>query len=155
MHVDPLLGSGIRVHLPTLALSVAVLTVLVLVGAFLPRLPGPLLAVLLATAASVVLDLPGHGVSVVGAVRHRDSRRSPSRRWARRSSPPCCCPRSASPWSCDELRSRGVPVALARAEHELLEDLGRLGLRERTGEDRIFPTLPTAVEAYRRESACP
>lgn len=55
----------------------------------------------------------------------------------------------------DELRSRGVTVALARTKHELLEDLGRLGLRERIGEDRIFPTLPTAVEAYRRESACP
>jgi SulP family sulfate permease len=57
-----------RVHLPTLALSVAVLAVLVLVAAFLPRLPGPLLAVLLATAASVLLDLPRLGVSVVGAV---------------------------------------------------------------------------------------
>lgn len=55
----------------------------------------------------------------------------------------------------DELRSRGVTVALARTKHELLEDLGRLGLRERIGEDRIFPTLPTAVEAYRREAACP
>ncbi|MBW0116578.1 SulP family inorganic anion transporter [Pseudonocardia sp. KRD-169] len=56
---------------------------------------------------------------------------------------------------CDELRQRGVTVALARAKHELLEDLARSGLRDRIGEDRIFPTLPTAVEAYRRETTCP
>lgn len=56
---------------------------------------------------------------------------------------------------CDDMQGRGITVALARAKHDLLEDLGRLGLRERIGEDRIFPTLPTAVEAYRRESARP
>jgi high affinity sulfate transporter 1 len=55
----------------------------------------------------------------------------------------------------DELRRRGLTLALARAKHELLEDLERSGLRARIGENRIFPTLPTAVEAYRRETSCP
>ncbi|WP_246085845.1 SulP family inorganic anion transporter [Pseudonocardia hydrocarbonoxydans] len=56
---------------------------------------------------------------------------------------------------CADLRRRGITVALARAKHELLGDLARSGLRERIGEDRIFPTLPTAVAAYREETARP
>ncbi|MFB9385611.1 SulP family inorganic anion transporter [Pseudonocardia petroleophila] len=56
---------------------------------------------------------------------------------------------------CDELERRGVVVALARVKHELLEDLVRSGLRDRIGADRIFPTLPTAVAAYRAEAPCP
>jgi sulfate permease, SulP family len=54
---------------------------------------------------------------------------------------------------CDEVESRGVTVALARAKHELLGDLARCGVRDRVGDDRIFPTLPTAVAAFRRATA--
>lgn len=81
-------------HPPTLLLSVAVLAFLLAVGALFPRLPGPLLAVLLAAA----------------------------------------------------------PVtALARVKQDLLGHLDSSGLRARIGDDRIFPTLPTAVAAFRRE----
>jgi high affinity sulfate transporter 1 len=54
---------------------------------------------------------------------------------------------------CDEMAARGVVVALARAKHELLGNLERSGLRRRIGERRIFPTLPTAVAAFRAEQS--
>ena len=47
-----------------------------------------------------------------------------------------------------ELAERGVVLALARVKQELLADLRTAGLAERIGEERIYPTLPTAVAAY-------
>ena len=47
-----------------------------------------------------------------------------------------------------ELARRGITFALARVKHELFEELRPTGLIEDVGEDRIFPTLPTAVAAY-------
>ncbi|BBC30186.1 Sulfate transporter [Streptomyces graminofaciens] len=53
----------------------------------------------------------------------------------------------------DELRHtlarRGIEFALARVKQDLLDDLEAYGLADSVGEDRIFPTLPTAVTAYR------
>jgi MFS superfamily sulfate permease-like transporter len=46
------------------------------------------------------------------------------------------------------LQERGIVFALARAKHELMLDLERAGFTDRLGEGRVFPTLPTAVEAY-------
>jgi MFS superfamily sulfate permease-like transporter len=48
-----------------------------------------------------------------------------------------------------ELVGRGVVFALARVKHDLLDDLRAYGLEESVGTDLIFPTLPTAVAAYR------
>ena len=52
----------------------------------------------------------------------------------------------------DELRRhlerRGIVFALARVKHELYVDLERAGFTERIGPDRVYATLPTAVEAY-------
>jgi sulfate permease, SulP family len=48
-----------------------------------------------------------------------------------------------------ELEHRGIVFAMARVKQDLLDDLERSGLVDRVGSDRIFPTLPTAVEAYR------
>ncbi|WP_416974997.1 sulfate permease [Streptomyces sp. 4F14] len=48
-----------------------------------------------------------------------------------------------------ELGRRGVVFALARVKQDLLADLRAYGLVESVGEERIFPTLPTAVAAYR------
>lgn len=45
----------------------------------------------------------------------------------------------------------GVALALVRVKHEIQEDLMRHGVGGRIGPDRIFPTLPTAVAAYRAE----
>jgi high affinity sulfate transporter 1 len=42
----------------------------------------------------------------------------------------------------------GVIVALVRVKHDILEDLRRHGVGGRIGEDRIYPTLPTAVQAF-------
>ncbi len=54
----------------------------------------------------------------------------------------------------DELRrqltDRGVVFALARVKQDLLVDLRAYGLADSVGPDLIFPTLPTAVAAYRR-----
>ncbi|MCL6736021.1 SulP family inorganic anion transporter [Streptomyces neyagawaensis] len=48
-----------------------------------------------------------------------------------------------------ELTRRGVVFALARVKQDLMDDLRAYGLAESVGADRIFPTLPTAVAAYR------
>jgi sulfate permease, SulP family len=52
---------------------------------------------------------------------------------------------------CDELDRRGVVPALARVKQDLLRHLESSGLRERVGDDHVFPTLPTAVAAYRAQ----
>lgn len=49
-----------------------------------------------------------------------------------------------------ELARRGVVFAMARVKQDLRDQLARGGLLDAIGEDRIFPTLPTAVAAYRR-----
>ncbi|MEU6144539.1 sulfate permease [Streptomyces sp. NPDC047081] len=51
-----------------------------------------------------------------------------------------------------ELTGRGVVFALARVKQDLLDDLEAYGLAEAVGRDLIFPTLPTAVAAYRKWS---
>lgn len=48
----------------------------------------------------------------------------------------------------EELGRRGIVFALARVKQELRDDLDAYGLTEAIGEERIFPTLPTAVAAY-------
>ena len=47
-----------------------------------------------------------------------------------------------------ELARRGVVFAMARVKQDLLVALQAAGLADRVGADRIYPTLPTAVEAY-------
>ncbi|MFG3308100.1 SulP family inorganic anion transporter [Streptomyces wuyuanensis] len=49
----------------------------------------------------------------------------------------------------EELTGRGIVFALARVKQDLRAELDAYGLTASIGEDRIFPTLPTAVEAYR------
>ncbi|MFF7645849.1 sulfate permease [Streptomyces canus] len=49
-----------------------------------------------------------------------------------------------------ELTHRGIVFALARVKQDLLEELTAFGLTDTVGRERIFPTLPTAVAAYRR-----
>ena len=48
----------------------------------------------------------------------------------------------------DELISRGIVFALARVKQDLLARLDSFGLSEKIGAERIFPTLPTALQAY-------
>lgn len=55
-------------HWQTLVLGVAVLAVLLLLAWRAPRVPGPLLAVLLATGAVVVFSLRRYGIEVVGSI---------------------------------------------------------------------------------------
>jgi MFS superfamily sulfate permease-like transporter len=47
-----------------------------------------------------------------------------------------------------ELARRGTVFAMARVKQDLLVALRAAGLADRVGAERIFPTLPTAVEAY-------
>jgi len=56
------------VHLPTVALSAAVVALVLTLRRFAPRLPGPLFAVAGAIAASAAFDFAGHGIPVIGAV---------------------------------------------------------------------------------------
>lgn len=48
----------------------------------------------------------------------------------------------------DELDERGITLALARVKHDMKQQLEQAGLVGRIGEDHIFETLPTAVQAY-------
>ncbi|WP_280346674.1 SulP family inorganic anion transporter [Nocardia neocaledoniensis] len=48
-----------------------------------------------------------------------------------------------------ELAARGIVFAMARVKHDLRADLDAFGLTERIGPDHLYPTLPTAVEAFR------
>ena len=57
-----------NVHWPTLALSSAVLAALLVLARFVPRAPGPFIAVALASAAVAVFSLDRHGIGVIGAV---------------------------------------------------------------------------------------
>ncbi|WP_067469867.1 SulP family inorganic anion transporter [Actinomadura macra] len=52
-----------------------------------------------------------------------------------------------------ELSSRGIVFALARVKQDLLHDLRTYGLADKIGNDRLFPTLPTAVTAFERAVA--
>ncbi|MFB7835169.1 SulP family inorganic anion transporter [Streptomyces sp. NPDC056056] len=48
-----------------------------------------------------------------------------------------------------ELSRRGIVFAMARVKQDLRDDLDAYGLAESVGAHLIFPTLPTAVAAYR------
>ena len=47
-----------------------------------------------------------------------------------------------------DLTGQGIVFAFARMKQDLRDSLAPTGLLERIGEDHLFPTLPTAVEAY-------
>ena len=53
----------------------------------------------------------------------------------------------------DDLARGGAVFALARVKQDLLARLEAFGLAARIGQDRLFPTLPTAVAAYQRWAA--
>ena len=57
-----------QVHVPTACISGAIVTVVLLCHRLAPQLPGPLLAVVGAVAASGAFDFAGHGISVIGPV---------------------------------------------------------------------------------------
>ncbi len=49
-----------------------------------------------------------------------------------------------------ELARAGTVFALARVKQDLLARLESFGLVDKIGTDRLFPTLPTAIEAYQQ-----
>ena len=49
----------------------------------------------------------------------------------------------------EEISRRGAVFALARVKQDLLARLQSFGLAQKIGTERLYPTLPTAVEAYR------
>jgi len=57
-----------RVHLPTVAISAAVVTGVFALSRFAPKVPGSLLAVAGAIAASAKWDFAGHGIALIGPV---------------------------------------------------------------------------------------
>jgi len=48
----------------------------------------------------------------------------------------------------EEITKQGAVFALARVKQDLLARLRAFGLAEKIGEECLFPTLPTAVQAY-------
>ena len=61
-------GGLAHVSLPALGISVAVIACIFASHYFAPKLPGPLLAVAAAIAASRVFNFAGHGIAVIGPV---------------------------------------------------------------------------------------
>ena len=57
-----------KVHLPTLLVTVIVLTAIFALRRFAPKVPGPLVAVVGATAASAAWNFAGHGITTIGPV---------------------------------------------------------------------------------------
>ena len=57
-----------QAHWPTIALAASVLALLLLLARWAPRAPGPLIAVLAATAAVAALSLDANGIDVVGQI---------------------------------------------------------------------------------------
>ena len=47
-----------------------------------------------------------------------------------------------------ELAGRGVVFAMARVKQDLLAELEPSGLLERIGREHLYPTLPTAIDAF-------
>lgn len=52
-----------------------------------------------------------------------------------------------------ELVARGIVFAMARVKQDLCDDLDASGLTARIGEQHLYPTLPTAIEAFRADRA--
>jgi len=52
----------------------------------------------------------------------------------------------------EEITGRGGVFALARVKHDLLARLQSFGLADKIGAELLFPTLPTAVDAYEKWS---
>jgi MFS superfamily sulfate permease-like transporter len=50
----------------------------------------------------------------------------------------------------DDFRARGIVFAMARVKQDLRSQLRRGGLLDVIDEERMYPTLPVAVEAYER-----
>ncbi|WP_350275848.1 sulfate permease [Kribbella sp. HUAS MG21] len=53
----------------------------------------------------------------------------------------------------EELAARGIVLALARVKQDLRDDLEAAGFLDRLGPDRVFYTLPTAVEAFHHDTS--
>jgi high affinity sulfate transporter 1 len=53
----------------------------------------------------------------------------------------------------NDLNERGIVFGMARVKQDLRDQLQAAGLLDKIGEDHIFMTLPTAVEAYRNRRA--
>jgi high affinity sulfate transporter 1 len=52
----------------------------------------------------------------------------------------------------EDITRQGAVFALARVKQDLLARLRAFGLAGKIGEDRLFPTLPTAVQAYQAQA---
>ena len=66
--IDAIGRAAARTHLPSLALSAAVVAIILACKRWLPRAPVSLLLVIAAIAASYIFDFAGHGIPIVGAV---------------------------------------------------------------------------------------
>ncbi len=68
-HLSEIVHSLSHIHLPTVGMALGVLAVIVVCGRYAPRVPGSLLAVALAIAATWVFKLEEHGIATVGRVQ--------------------------------------------------------------------------------------
>jgi hypothetical protein len=122
------------VHAPTLAISAAVVAVVLGSRALAPRLPGPLFAVVATVVASAAFDFAGRGIGVVGPVTGGlPALRVPAMR-------------ADDVWAL-------LPV-LVHPPASLRADLDRHGLADVIPPARVFEKLHDALAAIGGSSAC-
>ena len=63
-----LYGALSQAHLPSLVLGVSVILVFALLKRLQPRLPAPLICIVLSAAATAIFDLQSHGIEALGAI---------------------------------------------------------------------------------------
>jgi MFS superfamily sulfate permease-like transporter len=55
----------------------------------------------------------------------------------------------------EDLASRGISLRFARANRPLREALERIGLGQQLRDERLFPSVHAAIEAFRRQEHAP
>jgi SulP family sulfate permease len=55
----------------------------------------------------------------------------------------------------EDLARRGIALTFARANRPLREAVDRIGLGEQLGDERLFPSVHAAIEAFRRQGSPP
>lgn len=63
-----LVGKAALINWPTLVLGLSLFVLLRVLAAAVPGLPGPLVAIVVATALAAFIDLPSYGIAAIGAI---------------------------------------------------------------------------------------
>jgi MFS superfamily sulfate permease-like transporter len=154
-------------NLPTVAISAAVLAVIIGVGQLAPRLPGALIAVIGAIAASVTFNFAAKGIATIGIVPGGLPSLALPPVSANELHLVLTCAASCHGLVLDltgiddvdytaakmllqvrgELNKRGVTVVSAAVSADAIDNLRRYGLAGDDFDRRVYPTIDAAITA--------